>query len=54
MSAPAIIILLLQGSGLLISAYQHGKPQTGTHNFWSTLVSTAIVTGLLFWGGFFS
>jgi len=51
--APQIIYLSLVFSGLLIAANQHGKERS-PHNFWVTLVATAISFSLLYWGGFFS
>lgn len=53
MNIAKIILLCLYGVSLLLSAYSHGKPKEGTHSFWSSLIGTAIVIGLLWWGGFF-
>jgi hypothetical protein len=52
MGTPQIIFLVLTGIGLLITANEHGKARKPT-NFWSSLLSTAIIFALLIWGGFF-
>lgn len=39
--------------GLIMVATKHGKPKTGKDSIWIALISTAITTGLLLWGGFF-
>lgn len=53
MGAPEIIYLVLIAIGLLQAAHMHGKPKEENWNFWLTLFSSAIVLGLLLWGGFF-
>jgi hypothetical protein len=45
-----VIIVLADGMALAL----HGKPKTGDHNFWSSILSTAIMLTLLYYGGFFS
>jgi hypothetical protein len=54
MSIPAIIVISLQAIQLLISANQHGIKKTKTTNFWTTLWGTALMSGLLYVGGFFN
>jgi heme/copper-type cytochrome/quinol oxidase subunit 4 len=54
MKAPQIIILVLLIVELLLVSYLHGKEKSGNYNFWSTLISTSIIIGLLVWGGFFN
>lgn len=54
MSIPAILILVLYGLALLVSANQHGKPKTGVESFWSAAIGVGLQVGLLWWGGFFS
>jgi len=52
--APQMIIVALWFIGLGIQTQKHGKPQTGRHNFWTSLAAVAITAALLWWGGFFS
>lgn len=47
----AILVLLL--SGLLISAYEHGKPKKGKVNFWNSLISAIFWFVILRWAGLF-
>lgn len=54
MGAPQIILIIIYVLGLGTTLAQHGKPKTGTENFWKSLFATAIVFALLIWGGFFS
>lgn len=49
-----IIYLVLICMALGMSLVNHGKPKTGTNNFWISLLSAAIQIGLLYGGGFFS
>ena len=53
MGIPQIIIIVLYAVALLIAAHEHGKPREGETNFWISLSGTAILFGLLIWGGFF-
>lgn len=53
MTIPAIILIVLFALSLGIGIAEHGKPKEGKNNFWISLVSTGIVFGLLYWGGFF-
>lgn len=53
MKAPQIILCVLYGASLLANAYLHGKPREGRHSLPQALFSTALVFGLLIWGGFF-
>jgi hypothetical protein len=43
------ILIGLLGASLLLGAHEHGKPKTGTNNFWITLLAVAI-EACLFWG----
>jgi hypothetical protein len=52
MKAPQIILIVLYAAGLLLAANNHKQPRTD-ENFWTSLISCAIVIGLLIWGGFF-
>lgn len=54
MTVPAIIYIVLISISLLFEAHDHGKPKEGRNNFWNALIATAIVVGLLVWGGFFN
>lgn len=53
MKAPQIILLALMFMSLLLAAYQHGKEETGKHNFWVSFTSMSMLALLLWWGGFF-
>ena len=52
MSIPAIIVTVLQGLNLLLSANRHGKEQS-PENFWTTAFGVVIMCYLLWWGGFY-
>lgn len=52
MHAPQIVMIALYALGLGIAIEEHGKPKSGTHNVWITLVATALVAAILWWGGF--
>ena len=54
MRAPQIIYIAMLAAGAGIAMVKHGKPKEGNYNFWTSLLSSAIVVGLLIWGGFFS
>jgi hypothetical protein len=54
MGAPQIIYIVLTALGLLLVAEKHGKVPEKPENLWTSLFATAIVVGLLIWGGFFS
>ena len=44
------LLLVMLFASLLVNANLHGKPQTGTHNFWPALVIVAIIWVLLYFG----
>lgn len=48
------VMILLYGMNLGIAMISHGKPKTGTNNFWTTLFGLAINFSVLTWGGFWS
>jgi hypothetical protein len=54
MGAPQIILIVLLGISLLINAYMHGKPETGTYNIFVSLLNAGILIWILIAGGFFS
>lgn len=39
--------------GMLIMANKHGKPKTGTENFWTTVLATSTCWIFLYYGRFF-
>ena len=51
---PQIVYLLLLALGLGITMEQHGKPKTGKHNFWVSLIAAALSFAIVWWGGFFN
>ena len=53
MNAPQIILLVLFGISLLVSANKHGQDKKGKENFWITLIAAAIQLSICYWGGFF-
>ena len=53
MGTPQIILLTLLGIKLLAAAHLHGKPRSGPLNFFTSLIDTAILIGILVAGGFF-
>lgn len=50
---PQTVFLTLMLLGLGTTMAMHGRPKTGNHSVWITLVSDAVVIVLLWWGGFF-
>jgi hypothetical protein len=53
LGTPQIIYLILTFLGLVLSVIRHETPKEGTHNVWADITATAIVFGILYWGGFF-
>jgi hypothetical protein len=53
MGTPQIILVTLLGIGLLLNAYKHGQPRTGSYNIFYRLIDTAILIWILYAGGFF-
>jgi hypothetical protein len=54
MGTPQIILIVLLAINLLINAYLHGRPRTGTHNLFVSLLNAGITLWVLIAGGFFS
>ena len=54
MSTPAIIYIILTVIGFFVAIDRNGKPKTGVYDFYETFFATALIAGLLYWGGFFS
>ena len=50
---PQIVMLLLLAISTGTYLANHGEPRDTEYNFWVSLLSDAIVLGLLYWGGFF-
>ena len=48
-----ISILLLYAMSLGMNLAKHGEPKEGKYDFWSTLLSCAILIFMLYMGGFF-
>ncbi|UWG96827.1 hypothetical protein LPY66_18410 [Dehalobacter sp. DCM] len=53
MGTPQIIYIVLIALSLGINIAEHGKPRSN-NNAWYAVISAAITTGILIWGGFFS
>lgn len=53
MGLPQFLICVLYGLSLLIAANKHGQMEIKRYNFPESLLSIAIIFGLLIWGGFF-
>ena len=54
MGVPQIIIIILYAVNLGITLAKHGESTESKYNFIGTFISTALMVGLLIWGGFFS
>lgn len=52
MGWPQITWIVLTSAGVAVHIVKHGQPRE-PFNMWTTLTATAIVTGLLYAGGFF-
>jgi len=48
----AMIALLAMGAGVALA--KNGQPNTGKHNFFSTLIAQGVLVSILYWGGFWS
>lgn len=53
MGVPQIIMVCLYTINIGISMAKHGEPQDGIYNAWTSIFSSIVVMGLLWWGGFF-
>jgi len=51
---PQIILIILFAIGFGRSATKHGQKEYDEENAWMTLISIAILTSILAWGGFWS
>ena len=54
MGIPQIIFIVILAMSLGINLTRHGEKRDGEYNAWIALLATAIETGLLIWGGFFT
>jgi hypothetical protein len=54
MGIPEVIFICIECLGLGIMLVKHGQMRDDKYNIWSQLISAAVMTGLLFWGGFFN
>lgn len=54
MHAPQIIVLVLYAMAIGIELPQHGETYMSKHNAFISMIGTALMLGLLWWGGFFS
>ena len=53
MNAPQIIFVILAVIELLITAAKQGQPK-GEYSIGEKIIDVGIMSGLLYWGGFFS
>jgi len=53
MGFPQFILIVLIAFDLGAGFAKHGQEKTGKHNVWVDLTGSALLLGLLFWGGFF-
>lgn len=53
MGIPQIILLVLLGLQLLLTAHLHGQPRDSKHNIFVRLIDSAILLWILVAGGFF-
>ena len=53
MNTPIIILLVLQVLSVGINMAKHGEPKTGKYNFFTSLISMAIVWTLFYYAGIF-
>jgi hypothetical protein len=53
MNAPQIIMICLLFGDFLISVIKNGEPRKGKYSVGISIVSIAVYTGILIWGGFF-
>lgn len=54
MGLPQLLLLGFYGIKLGINMSDHNKVKTVRVNFWTSLAHAAIITILLWWGGFFA
>lgn len=54
MGWPQVVYIGLIGLNLGCALALHGKPRTGKHSVWASLLGTAIVVPVLYAGGFFT
>lgn len=50
---PQWLWFAMMAANLLATAYMHGKPRTGEHNIFTSLIGTGLGFVLLSYGGFF-
>jgi hypothetical protein len=53
MGTPQIILLVLIGLRLLITANKHGQPRTDKYNIFFALLDVGVLIWILIAGGFF-
>ena len=53
MGTPQIILLVLLGIELLLTAYRHGQPKNTEYNIFCRLIDSALLLWILISGGFF-
>lgn len=54
MGAPQVAIIVLYTLSVGLVWARHGMPRKGNHNVFMSLISCAIVAGILWWGGWWS
>jgi len=54
MGMAQIIVLALMLMDLSMALAKHGEPYPRPISFWRMFCSSAVILGLLYWGGFFA
>ncbi len=52
MGWPQVTWIVLATFGVAVSSVKHGQPK-GNWNFWDSIISAGLYSGLLYAGGFF-
>ena len=53
MGVPQYLYLALWLIGAGAGMVRHGTPKEGKNDFWADLITSLLIMGILYWGGFF-